>query len=69
MSAFPAPGNPLVEELMQNPFKLDANGALPVREAPGLGIEIDRDRLAHFAASGFASGTWTWDESGRFEGL
>src|SRR5258706_2535104 len=60
-------GNPLVEELIQDPFKLDANGALPVREAPGLGFEIDRDRLAHFAKSGFASGTWTWDESGRFE--
>lgn len=60
-------GNPLVEELILNPFKLDADGALPVRDAPGLGIEIDRDRLAHFEKSGFASGTWTWDESGRFE--
>jgi D-galactarolactone cycloisomerase len=60
-------GNPLVEELIQIPLKLDANGALPVSEAPGLGIEIDRDRLAHFVKSGFASGTWTWDDSGRFE--
>ena len=57
-------GNPLVEELILNPFKLAADGTLQVREAPGLGIEIDRDRLAHFSGSGFASATWTWDESG-----
>ncbi len=60
-------GNPLVEELIVHPFKLNADGMLNVPDAPGLGIEIDRDRLAHFAKSDFASGTWTWDESGRFE--
>ena len=60
-------GNPLVEELILNPFELEPDGTLRVRETPGLGIEIDRDRLSHLAESGFASETWTWDESGRFE--
>ncbi len=60
-------GNPLVEELILNPFKLDAGGNLSVPEAPGLGIEIDRDRLTWYAASGHASGTWAWDEGGDFE--
>lgn len=61
-------GNALVEELIANPFKLDAEGKLAVPDAPGLGIEIDRGRLAHFRASGYASGSWTWDEEREFEG-
>ena len=60
-------GNPLVEELIDPPFRLDAEGCLRVPAAPGLGVELDRDRLKHFAESGFASETWTWDERGDFE--
>lgn len=60
-------GNALVEELVTNPFALDTEGNLRVPDAPGFGIEIDRERLSHFAASGYASGTWAWDESGGFE--
>lgn len=55
-------GNELVEELIANPFRLGADGTLRVPGSPGLGIEIDRDRLASFSKSGYASGTWTWDE-------
>jgi len=60
-------GNPLVEEITSAPFRLDENGCLPVPESPGLGIAIDRERLAHLAESGFASETWTWDENREFE--
>ncbi len=60
-------GNALVEELIDPPFRLDDQGCLRVPSAPGLGIQLDRDRLKRFEESGFASGTWTWDERGDFE--
>ena len=60
-------GNPLVEELVEPGFGLDENGCLPVPTGPGLGIEIDRDRLEEFRKSGFASETWLWDQHGTFE--
>ncbi len=60
-------GNPLVENLTASRFKLDRNGCLPVSQAPGLGIEIDRERLKRFEAKGFASPSWTWDEKKEFE--
>jgi D-galactarolactone cycloisomerase len=61
-------GNPLVEELIDPPFRLDSEGCLRVPTTPGLGVELDRDRLKYFAESGFASGTWTWDERKEFGG-
>ncbi len=60
-------GNPLVEEITASPFRLDANGCLPVPEGPGLGIEIDRAKLRKLAETGYASATWTWDERKEFE--
>jgi D-galactarolactone cycloisomerase len=60
-------GNPLVEELTQTPFRLDADGCLPVPDAPGLGIEIDREKLRHLGDSGYASPSWTWDQRKEFE--
>jgi D-galactarolactone cycloisomerase len=60
-------GNSLVEELAVTPFRLDANGCLAVPDVPGLGVEIDRERLQHLATHGFASETWTWDENREFE--
>lgn len=60
-------GNQLVEDLSASRFQLDSEGCLKVPDAPGLGLEIDRDRLKQFEASGFASGTWTWDERKEFE--
>jgi L-alanine-DL-glutamate epimerase-like enolase superfamily enzyme len=60
-------GNALVEDLIDTPFRLDAEGCLPVPDRPGLGIELDRERLKKLATSGFASGTWTWDERKDFE--
>lgn len=60
-------GNPLVEELVDPPFALDENGCLPVPTAPGLGIEVDRERLARLKQSGFASESWLWDQRGLFQ--
>ena len=60
-------GNPLVEELVAPGFALDADGCLPVPNGPGLGIEIDRDRLEQFRKDGFESETWLWDQYGTFE--
>jgi L-alanine-DL-glutamate epimerase-like enolase superfamily enzyme len=60
-------GNPLIEELIDNPFRLDAEGCLPVPQGPGLGITLDRDRLHFLEKSGFASPSWTWDDRMEFE--
>jgi D-galactarolactone cycloisomerase len=60
-------GNRLVEELIDPPFRLDAEGRLPVPDRPGLGIDIDRGRLKSLEESGYASSTWTWDHNREFE--
>jgi D-galactarolactone cycloisomerase len=60
-------GNPLVEELTETPFRLDADGCLPVSDAPGLGVVIDRGKLRQFEQSGYASPSWTWDQRKEFE--
>lgn len=60
-------GNRLVEELCHPAFTLDADGCIRVPEGPGLGIEIDVERLRAIEDEEFASDTWTWDEAGTFE--
>jgi D-galactarolactone cycloisomerase len=60
-------GNPLVESLVGFPFQLDAEGCIQVPTGPGLGIEIDRERLKALEESGFTSQSWTWDEGKEFE--
>jgi D-galactarolactone cycloisomerase len=60
-------GNPFIEELIDKPFRLDAEGCLPVPEGPGLGINLDRDKLRSLEASGFSSPSWVWDDRMEFE--
>jgi L-alanine-DL-glutamate epimerase-like enolase superfamily enzyme len=60
-------GNPMVEETIAPPFRLDENGCLAVPSAPGLGVNVDRDRLKQFQQSGFSSATWTWEELRQYE--
>ena len=60
-------GNPFIEELIDAPFRLDSEGCLPVPQGPGLGINLNRDRLRSFEASGFSSPSWTWDDRMEFE--
>jgi L-alanine-DL-glutamate epimerase-like enolase superfamily enzyme len=60
-------GNPLIEELIDPPFRLDANGCLPVPDGPGLGIDLDRQRLRSLQETGFSSETWVWEQNREFE--
>jgi len=60
-------GNPFIEQLIDPPIRLDAEGCLACPQGPGLGIEIDRERLQAFEASGFSSPSWTWDDRMEFE--
>jgi L-alanine-DL-glutamate epimerase-like enolase superfamily enzyme len=55
-------GSPLVEDLSLPRFSLNSEGHLEVPTASGLGLEIDRERLKYFEASGYSSGSWTWDD-------
>lgn len=42
-------GSPFIDELAAVPFKLDADGMLAIPERPGLGIEINLDKLQEFS--------------------
>ena len=41
--------SPYIEQIITEPFQLDAEGLLTVSERPGLGIELDHDALARFS--------------------
>jgi L-alanine-DL-glutamate epimerase-like enolase superfamily enzyme len=42
--------SPYIEHLTTEPFRLDADGLLAIPERPGLGIEIDRERLKRYSS-------------------
>jgi D-galactarolactone cycloisomerase len=42
--------SPYIEHLTAEPFRLDADGLLAIPERPGLGIEIDRERLKRYSS-------------------
>lgn len=44
-------GSAYVDGILETPFKLDAEGYLAVPAAPGLGVSLDRDKVARYAAS------------------
>lgn len=60
-------GNPMVETITHQPFQLDEDGCLEVPAEPGLGIELNRQRMKELQESGFSSASWTWEETGQFE--
>ena len=37
--------SPYIDDLVTEPFRLDGDGLLTIPDRPGLGIEIDRERL------------------------
>ena len=37
-----------IEELMTEPFRIDAEGLLEIPTKPGLGIDVDREKLKRF---------------------
>ena len=41
--------SPYIEEILLNPFQLDEEGFLAIPTTPGLGIELDYDRLKQFS--------------------
>lgn len=42
-------GSPFIDELVEQPWKLDAEGMLEIPERPGLGLSINLDALAEFS--------------------
>lgn len=42
-------GSPYVDDILATPYTLDADGMLAIPERPGLGVELDPDRLARYA--------------------
>jgi L-alanine-DL-glutamate epimerase-like enolase superfamily enzyme len=41
--------SPFIEEIITTPFRLDADGLLPIPGGPGLGVELDPQGLAKYA--------------------
>lgn len=41
--------SPYIDDLLTVPFRPDADGLLTIPDAPGLGVELNRDALARFA--------------------
>ncbi|MBL9081925.1 MAG: mandelate racemase/muconate lactonizing enzyme family protein [Planctomycetales bacterium] len=44
-------GVPYVEEILTEPFRLDADGLLRIPQGPGLGITLNRDAIAKYAVA------------------
>jgi D-galactarolactone cycloisomerase len=44
-------GSPYVDGILAEPFTLDQDGYLEIPEKPGLGVALDRDKLAKFVAN------------------
>jgi L-alanine-DL-glutamate epimerase-like enolase superfamily enzyme len=42
-------GSPYIDDIVAQPWQLDEDGMLPIPNKPGLGIEIDPDKLAFYS--------------------
>jgi L-alanine-DL-glutamate epimerase-like enolase superfamily enzyme len=42
-------GSPYIDDIVAEPWRLDADGMLAIPDAPGLGVALDFDRVAHYA--------------------
>jgi len=40
--------SPYIEEIISEPFKVDADGFLPIPEKPGLGVTLNRDAMKKY---------------------
>jgi L-alanine-DL-glutamate epimerase-like enolase superfamily enzyme len=43
-------GSAYVDDIMSVPFALDADGMLAIPDKPGLGVSLDREKVAHYSA-------------------
>jgi L-alanine-DL-glutamate epimerase-like enolase superfamily enzyme len=43
-------GSPFIDDMAVGGWKLDADGMLPISSAPGLGLQLDPDRVAKYTA-------------------
>ena len=41
-------GSPFIDEIVANPWRLDADGMLPIPTSPGLGLKLNPDALAKY---------------------
>ena len=39
-----------MDGILQQPFALDGDGFLNIPDRPGLGVELDRDKVAHYCS-------------------
>ena len=44
-------GSPFIDDLVETPWALDADGLLRVPDGPGLGISIDRDAVEKYTGT------------------
>jgi D-galactarolactone cycloisomerase len=65
-SAFPATdlveyidGSPYVDEIVADPWRLDADGMLAIPDVPGLGIRLNPDAVAKYGDVPLTEGTFT----------
>jgi len=60
-------GNVMVETIASRQFEVGEDGCLAVPTGPGLGLDIDRNRLKELRESGFSAPSWTWEEEGLYD--
>ncbi len=44
-------GSPYIDDIVTNPWQLDAEGMLTIPDRPGLGVELDLDALARYSSA------------------
>ncbi len=47
-------GSPFIDDIVEKPWKLDAEGMLPIPEEPGLGISLNLDAVKKYTGVAFA---------------
>ena len=52
-------GSPFIDDLVETPWTLDAEGMLRVPDGPGLGISLNFDAIERHTGARFNDGSWT----------